>query len=82
MNLNCFARFFLGTPRRFLASVILVVIGMAIVHFNPGLVYRSADRLVCECWPVIQSLLVLAVVLGGLRVIVFGRGRGGGGGRH
>ncbi|MDO8512168.1 MAG: hypothetical protein Q7S57_02755 [bacterium] len=82
MNMNCFARFFLGTPRRFLASAIFAVIGMVIVHFQPGLVYRSADRLACECMPVIKAVLTCVIVLAGFRMIVAGgRGRVGGG-RH
>lgn len=81
MNINCFARFFLGTPRRFLATAIFAVIGMAVVHFNPGLVYRSADRLVCECRPVIIEVLACLVVFACFRMITGGRGRGGGG-RH
>lgn len=79
--MNHFVRFFLGTPLRFLFTAIFVIIGMAIVRFWPGLVYRAADQLVCECWPVIQAVLTCVIVFAGFRIIV-GGGRGRGGGRH
>ena len=68
--------FFFGTPRRFVISAMVIVILMIVVHFQPGLVFRLTDRLVAESWPVIQSVLVILIVLGGLRFIVFGRGGG------
>jgi len=80
MNLNCFFWFFLGTPRRFMVTALFVIIGMAIVHFWPGAVYRSADRLVCECMPLVKGVLTCVIVFAGFRMIVGGgRGRGGGG---
>ncbi len=72
-------RFFFGTPRRFVVSAVAIVILMAVVHFQPGLLLKLTDRVVAESWPVIQAILVLLIVLGGLRIIVFGRG---GGRRH
>lgn len=73
-----FAKFFLGTPRRFLTTGIVVISGMTVVHFWPGAVYKAADRLVVECWPLIEICLVGAIVLGGLRMIVAGGKKGGG----
>lgn len=70
-------RFFFGTPRRFVISAVVIVILMTVIHFQPGLVFQLTDRLVAESWPVIQSVLVILIVLGGLRIIVFGRGSGG-----
>ena len=66
---------FFGTPRRVQVTAVLVALG--VVYFNPGLLQRILGRFVAEMEPVIGPLLTLAIVFGGIYLILFGR-RGGG----
>ena len=64
---------FFGTPRRVEATPGLIVLG--VVYFNPGFLQRILGRFVAEVEPVIGPLLTLAIVSGGLYLILFGRRR-------
>ena len=64
---------FFGTPRRGQVTAVLIVLG--VVYFNPGFLQRILGRFVAEVEPVIGPLLTLAIVSGGLYLILFGRRR-------
>ena len=64
---------FFGTPRRVQVTTVLILLG--VVYFNPGFLQRILGRFVAEVEPVIGPLLTLAIVSGGLYLILFGRRR-------
>jgi hypothetical protein len=61
-------RFFIGTPRRFMATA--AVFALAFVLAFPGLLKVAAFRLVEELGPVIGLAIQLAIILIGLRLIL------------
>lgn len=69
-----FIRFFLGTPRRLLLT--LVAIACLVASQNPGFFQRSLHNLGSVVAPIIAQLLVLGIVVYGLQTIFFGRGGG------
>jgi len=61
-------RFFVGTPRRFLATA--TVFALAFVLAFPGLLKAAAFRLAEELGPVFGLAIQVAIVLIGLRLIL------------
>ena len=61
-------KFFLGTPRRFLATA--AVFALAFVIAFPGLLKAAAFQLVEELGPVCGLAIQLAIVLVGLRLLL------------
>lgn len=74
-SMNEWFRFFLGTPRRFLASCAGVIVLATII--NPELLRIVVERLLIGLSPIIGLLLQIAIVAFGLRIILFGLCRGG-----
>lgn len=71
-------RFFLGTPRRFLATFMSVAFGALYVAHNPGVIEESLRKLLCELSPLIMSVVYLLFLLWILRAMlhaIFGGGR-------
>lgn len=58
-----FLKFFLGTPKRFLATGVAVAALAAFVHFQPGVLEAALVRLFNEAAPVLFSIAVLWIVL-------------------
>ena len=69
-------RFFVGTPRRFLAT--LAGIGLIVVMINPLLLAIAVARLIDAISPILGPALTILIVLAGIRIIL---GSFGGGGR-
>lgn len=75
-----FVRFFLGTPRRFLVSLLTVLAGVIILgvvhHMHPGLIRESVRgglrELVAALMPFVQLALVFAVMYLGFRMMLNG----------
>lgn len=64
-------RYFFGTPQR--AVWTLAVVGLITVIIFPGLLRTAANRLIAELSPLLGPVLAIIIVLGGLRMILFGR---------
>lgn len=69
--MHAWFRFFAGTPQRFLTT--MVVIGLIVVVASPGLLRMALERLIQESGPALGPMLAIAIVLGGLKVVVWGR---------
>lgn len=67
-DVRVWLRFFLGTPRRFLATA--SVFALAFVLAFPGLLKAAAFQLVEELGPVLGLAIQLAIVLVGLRLLL------------
>ena len=67
-------RFFFGTPQRF-ATTLLAIAAVSVV-IVPGLLATVTAGLVQTLIPFIGAALLVVIVLGGLRTIVFGRSCG------
>jgi hypothetical protein len=63
-------RFFLGTPRRFVAT--MVAIGVVVVIAFPGLLEMAVRRFVCALMPLLGPAMIVLIVFAGLRMIVRG----------
>lgn len=64
-------RFFLGTPRRLMVT--LVTLGLATVMVFPGILRAAVDRFVAEVVnPLLGPALTILIVFVGLRMIVGG----------
>ncbi len=63
-------RFFVGTPRRFLATA--AVLGLIAVMINPGLLRTAVERLLVEVSPLLGPVISLIIVIGALRIIFSG----------
>lgn len=82
--MTAFIRFFLGTPRRFLVTLVGVVIVAGIEHFYPGAVgaavYQAGFGILSAVLSLVQQfaapliipLGALAIALHGIRMILFG----------
>lgn len=68
--MSSWSRFFLGTPRRFLAT--FTVVGLVIVMTNPGLLETAVNRFVAAITPLLGPALTIVIVLGGLRIVFRG----------
>jgi hypothetical protein len=70
--------FFLGTPQRFLRTVLGLFIGFAMIMTinDPEYPARVVSSLFNALWPLIQMAIVLLFVYWGIQVIVSG-GKGG-----
>jgi hypothetical protein len=64
-------RYFFGTPRRCVTT--LIVLGLIIVMVFPGLLYSAVNQLLSELMPLLGPALTIVIVIGGLRMILFGR---------
>ncbi len=51
----------------------LIVAGLAMVYFHPGMLRQVLGQLFAE----VQPFLPMAIMAGGIYIILFGRGRGG-----
>lgn len=60
-----------GTARR--CQVTLVVLGLGVVIFNPGLLAFATNQLVAELMPLLGPALAICIVVGGIRMIIFGK---------
>lgn len=69
-----FTRFFLGTPRRLLLT--LLGIACLVASQNPGFFLRSLRNLGSVVASIIAQVLVLGVIVYGLQTMFFGRGGG------
>ncbi|MBI5654174.1 hypothetical protein HZC53_00755 [Candidatus Uhrbacteria bacterium] len=67
-DVRVWVRFFIGTPRRFLATA--SVFALAFVLLFPGLLKTAAFRLVEELGPVLGLAIQVAIVLVGLRLLL------------
>lgn len=67
-------RFLFGSPRRTFTT--LGVFCALVVFFSPGLLRLIIQRMMTELSPVIQPLLTIAIVLGGLKMICGGKKKG------
>lgn len=75
-----FIRFFIGTPRRFLATVVVTVVLMIWVHLHPGVLAMALAQLFNELvMPLAGPFFLLCLIFGAFRVIFGGMG---GGRRH
>ena len=54
--------FFLGTPRRFLATALAITALALIQHFAPGTLSKAANGLVGELEPLLKMLLNFGLV--------------------
>lgn len=64
-------RLIAGTPQRFLWSC--AVAGLIFVSLRPGLLWEACRRLDTELSPLLADILAILIVVGGLRLILFGR---------
>jgi len=67
-NVMVWVRFFVGTPRRFLACA--TVLALAFVLAFPGLLKAAAFQLVEELGPICGLAIQIAIVLIGLRLLL------------
>ena len=63
-------RYFIGTPRRF--TVTAIVVAVVTVIFNPSILVIAINRLVAAIMPLLGPALVVLIVFAGLRMIVRG----------
>lgn len=66
-------RFFIGTPQRFLRT--LIGVGLIVVLLKPGLLGLAVNRFLQETGPLMGPILTVVIVFAGLRIILFGRRR-------
>lgn len=71
--LNAFFEALFGTAQRCQAT--LVVLGLGVVALNPGLIASAVSLLVAELAPLLGPALAICIVVGGIRMIVFGKGK-------
>lgn len=68
-------RFFLGSPQRFVAS--LVGVGFIVCLISPGLfeqtMSQAVSAVILALQPVVGPALAIVIVFAGLKYIVFGR---------
>ena len=69
--MNRWIMFFLGTPRRFAWTA--VVIGLVVVTIQPGLLMVALQRLVVEVSPLFGLAMTAVIVYAGYRLIFSGR---------
>lgn len=71
--LNAFFEALFGTAQRCQAT--LIVLGLGVVVINPGLLAAAANQLIAELMPLLGPALAICIVVGGIRMIVFGKGK-------
>lgn len=74
--MNMWARFFVGTPRRFIATALTVGVLAAVSKIWPGMIQSSLAQLAQELSPLLQVVLTFVVIGIGLSIISKGM-RGG-----
>ncbi|HRY31334.1 MAG TPA: hypothetical protein P5328_03045 [Candidatus Paceibacterota bacterium] len=65
-------RFFFGSPRRAVATLSVVAILWLVNWTNPGLIAGVAMRTMHELQPLIEGGIILLIMYGGFRMIIYG----------
>ncbi len=72
--MNRWIRFFIGSPQRFLAT--LLAVGVIVCMINPALFEQALSNAVSailhSLGPLLGPVLAVVIVFAGLRMIVFG----------
>jgi len=68
-----------GTPRRLLVTIATMVILAGFTHFNPGVIHSAVVSLINELWPLIEIIIVGAIMVLGYRIIWRGLSKSSGG---
>jgi hypothetical protein len=63
MIMNMWLRFFVGTPQRFLVTLVSFIVLLAFVNLYPGLLSSACEQLMAELTPLFMQTIQLGFVV-------------------
>lgn len=68
--MNIWVKFFIGTPKRFLST--LIGISLVVVMIHPQILYDAVNHFLAAISPLLGPALTILIVLTGIKIILKG----------